>query len=210
MEPQIKVIIADDEPHARENMGILLSVYPEIKIVGESNSFESTCAIVSKTEPDALFLDIQMPGGDGFDVVNKLNEYDFLPIIVFVTAFDHYALRAFEINALDYLLKPINRDRISQTLERIKQNFTTLSKSDNLCFTSADLSPFSQKKIQVTERSLEKIDILNVSLNDKVLLNQSSKQFFINVKDISLIKAQGNNTNMVIFGKKNNFQSKKI
>jgi two-component system LytT family response regulator len=113
-----KAVIVDDERLARNKMRSLLEAHPEIHIAGEADGVGAALRVIEETRPDVLFLDIQMPGQSGFDLVNQLNG----PLkIIFVTAFDEYAIRAFEINALDYLLKPINPERLARAIERLLQ-----------------------------------------------------------------------------------------
>src|SRR5688572_14335991 len=118
----IRTIVVDDEPLAREVVREFLSADEEFEVVAEcSNGFEAVKA-VSEQDPDVLFLDIQMPKLDGFEVLSLL---DRSPLVVFVTAHDEYALRAFEVHALDYLLKPFSEERFRGVLERVKQQVGT-------------------------------------------------------------------------------------
>ncbi|MBN1271432.1 MAG: LytTR family transcriptional regulator DNA-binding domain-containing protein [Candidatus Aminicenantes bacterium] len=120
---RIKALIVDDEPLARESLSMALSSFEEILIIGEcADGFEAVKA-VQELRPDILFLDIQMPKLDGFDVVELLGED--APYVVFVTAYDEYALKAFETHALDYLLKPVKPERFARTLEKIKKNLSS-------------------------------------------------------------------------------------
>ena len=115
----IKSIIIDDERLARVSLRKLLEIYPEIEIVGEADSCSIGVEAINKYCPDLIFLDIQLGGETGFDLLEKV-ENNFT--VIFVTAFDEFALRAFEVNATDYLLKPINPERLKRTLQRIIQN----------------------------------------------------------------------------------------
>jgi two-component system, LytTR family, response regulator len=110
----------DDEPLARSNLSLLLRLDPEIEIVSECGSGADAPNEIRRTRPDLLFLDVQMPEFDGFDVLELLGK-DVPPALVFVTAYDHYALRAFDAGALDYLLKPFDNARFERTLARAKQ-----------------------------------------------------------------------------------------
>lgn len=122
---KIKTLIVDDEPHARATLRLLLQTEPEIEIVGECKDGFAAIKAIRKTKPDLIFLDAQMPEMNGFEMLNKLNPDEY-PCVVFVTAYDQYALKAFEVNALDYLLKPFDDDRFGNALQRaksqIKQN----------------------------------------------------------------------------------------
>jgi two-component system LytT family response regulator len=117
----IRTVIADDEPLARERIRTLLAEEPDIEIVAEAANGPEAVEAVQQNAPDLLFLDVQMPGLDGFGVIEQL-EGGHLPSIVFVTAYDEYALQAFEVHALDYLLKPFNRTRFQKTLRRAREH----------------------------------------------------------------------------------------
>jgi two-component system LytT family response regulator len=110
-------LIVDDERLARLELRRLLAAHPEIEIVGEARNAEEALALVHKLAPDLVFLDIQMPGMTGFDLLEKLDD---VPQVIFTTAFDQYAIRAFEVNALDYLLKPIAASRLAAALSRVR------------------------------------------------------------------------------------------
>ena len=117
---KIRTLIVDDEPLARSNLAVLLRRDTEIEIVGECGSGSDALTTIRSTHVDLLFLDVQMPECDGFDVLEMLGKY-LPPAVVFVTAYDQYALRAFEAGALDYLLKPFDNPRFDRTLARAKQ-----------------------------------------------------------------------------------------
>jgi two-component system LytT family response regulator len=127
--PPIRTLIVDDEPLARSNLAVLLRTDPEIEIAGECGSGMEALASIRRAKPDLLFLDVQMPEVDGFDVLEMLGN-DLPPAIVFVTAYDQYALRAFEAGALDYLLKPFDNARFELALGRAKQRIR-LGKNGN-------------------------------------------------------------------------------
>jgi two-component system LytT family response regulator len=116
----IRTAIVDDEPLARSNLSLLLRLDPEIEIVSECGSGADAPNEIRRTKPDLLFLDVQMPECDGFDVLELLGK-DVPPALVFVTAYDQYALQAFDAGALDYLLKPFDNARFERTLARAKQ-----------------------------------------------------------------------------------------
>ena len=117
---KITTVIVDDEPLARSNLAVLLRLDPKIEIVGECGSGVDAPALIRSAKPDLVVLDVQMPECDGFDVLELLGN-DVPPAIVFVTAYDQYALRAFEAGALDYLLKPFDNARFDLALDRAKQ-----------------------------------------------------------------------------------------
>ena len=117
---KIRTLIVDDEPLARSNISLLLQPDPEIEIIGECGSGAEALAAIRSAKPDLVFLDVQMPECDGFDVLEMLGNTPS-PVIVFVTAYDQYALQAFEAGALDYILKPFDNARFERALGRAKQ-----------------------------------------------------------------------------------------
>ena len=114
----IRTLIIDDEPHAREGIRIRLREFPMIQVIGECSSGAEAVDSINSLHPDFLFLDIQMPVMNGFEVLQKI-AVSPMPIIIFVTAYDKYALKAFEYHALDYLLKPVNEERFHETVKTV-------------------------------------------------------------------------------------------
>ena len=129
----LRVLIVDDEPLARARARRLLADRSDVAVVGEAGSAAEARRQCERTQPDLLLLDIQMPGEDGFALLASL---DPRPAVVFVTAYDHYAVRAFEENAVDYLLKPFRRERLAEALERVRQE---LSRPEELSARLAEL-----------------------------------------------------------------------
>jgi len=117
---KIRAMIVDDEPLARSNIAVLLRRHADVEIIGDCGSGAEALGEIRVTRPDLLFLDVQMPECDGFDVLEMLGN-DFPPAVIFVTAYDQYALRAFEAGALDYLLKPFDNTRFELAFARAKQ-----------------------------------------------------------------------------------------
>jgi two-component system LytT family response regulator len=115
-EETLRALIVDDEAPAREHLTQLLECHWNVKIIGEANSVTNAATLSRDLQPNLIFLDVQMPGGDGFSLLSKL---DPLPAIIFVTGYDEYAVRAFEVNAVDYLIKPVNPHRLADALQRI-------------------------------------------------------------------------------------------
>jgi two-component system LytT family response regulator len=120
---RLRVLIVDDEPLARSNISVLLRLDPDIEIIGEGGSGEQAISEIRRSKPDLVFLDVQMPECDGFDVLEMLGS-ELPPAVIFVTAYDQYALRAFEAGALDYLLKPFDNARFDKALRRAKKRVT--------------------------------------------------------------------------------------
>lgn len=116
----IRVIIADDEPLALKGLRLRLQTFEDIEVVAECNNGKTAIAEIKKEKPDLVFLDIQMPVMDGFAVVKSLVG-EHMPLVVFVTAYDEYALAAFQAHAIDYLLKPVDEDRLEETINKVRQ-----------------------------------------------------------------------------------------
>ena len=114
----MNALVADDERLARNELRRLLGAHPDVSIVAEARNVEEAEAVLKREPVDLLFLDIQMPGGSGFDLLERL---DRMPLVIFTTAFDQYAIRAFEVNALDYLMKPVAPERLAEALDRVRQ-----------------------------------------------------------------------------------------
>ncbi|HEX8267471.1 MAG TPA: LytTR family DNA-binding domain-containing protein [Pyrinomonadaceae bacterium] len=121
---EIKVLIVDDEFLGRERIRSLLSEHADIKIVGECVNGRETVEAIQNLKPDLVFLDVQMPKIDGFEVVQIIGTEN-MPVVIFVTAYDEYAIRAFEINAMDYLLKPFDKERFEKAVDRAKREIKT-------------------------------------------------------------------------------------
>ena len=113
----MRVLIVDDEPLLRERVRTLLEAHHDIEMIGECRDGQEAVNMILAERPDLVFLDIQMPELDGFEVIKAISD-EYLPAVVFITAFDEYAIRAFEVNAIDYLLKPINAARFEQAVRR--------------------------------------------------------------------------------------------
>ena len=121
----IRAIVVDDEPLAREELAFLLKAHPEIKVVAEGRNGVEAFQLIKEHQPDLVFLDVAMPGQDGLELVRRLldkkNKVAKIPQVIFATAYDQYAVQAFEINAIDYLLKPIDKGRLAQSIERVRR-----------------------------------------------------------------------------------------
>jgi two-component system LytT family response regulator len=160
----MKALIVDDERLARKELMKLLEEHPSIEIVGEAMNAEEAIQMVNELNPDLLFLDIQMPGKTGFQL---LEELDAVPFVVFTTAYDEFALKAFEVNALDYLLKPIQADRLSETVSKILDK----EKSKSAAIRSAD------KKL---------------GLNDQVFVKDGDRCWFVSLNNVRMFESDGN------------------
>ncbi len=169
----IRAVIADDEPPARERVRHLLREHTEIEIIAECGNGPDTVAAVKEHAPDLLFLDIQMPGLDGFGVLAALPQ-DKLPIVIFTTAYDQHALRAFDAHALDYLLKPFKPARFKDAVQRARDQLAAKQAGAN-----------TQNLIDLlTRRAAPHLTRITAKTGDKVI--------FVKVRDIECIEAAGN------------------
>jgi two-component system LytT family response regulator len=179
-QPQIRALIVDDEPLARRGIRRLLQSAPDVEIIGEAVNGQDAVASVEKQKPDLIFLDIQMPLLDGFAAIEKVG-LENLPEIVFVTAFDEHAIHAFEINALDYLLKPIDPERFQKCLERVRQRIKN-SKSEKL---DDKLSALLETLARV-ESKAEKTFL------SRIVIKDAGRIFFVTANEIIWVSSEGN------------------
>lgn len=161
----MRAIIIDDERLARKELKSLLKDYHEIEIVDECASPEEALKSIEKHNPELLFLDIQMPEKTGFDL---LQELDKSPKVVFVTAFDEYAVKAFEVNALDYLMKPVDPERLKETMVKVL---------------SEDIE--DEELYDLPDRGI-------LSSNDQIFIKDGEKCWFIHLKDVRMFESEGN------------------
>lgn len=175
----ITTIIVDDEPLARRNIRLLLKDDPEIEIAGEAGSGREALSLIRKQSPDLVFLDIQMPEMDGFGVLENL-EATQLPVIVFVTAFDQYALKAFEFHALDYLLKPFDDARFSKALAKAK-----------LQVEQKELKDLSERLVALLEgREQRPEEQPRTRYVTRLLIKSAGRVFFLKTDEIDYIQAE--------------------
>jgi two-component system, LytTR family, response regulator len=156
-----RALIIDDERLAREEVRRALENYPEFTIVGEANNVEVAKALIEKEQPDIIFLDIHMPGKSGFDLLEELGT---VPEVVFTTAYDQYAVQAFEVNALDYLVKPLREERFAKTIEKVKLEF----------------------KKQEEEQKVP------LASHQKIFIKDGEKVYFVALAEVSLIESMDN------------------
>lgn len=159
----MRVVIVDDERLARQELKSMLATYPGIDIAGECADVKSAIETINELKPDVVFLDIQMPGKTGFDL---LEEITFVPEVVFVTAHDEFALKAFEVNALDYLLKPVQGARLSDAIKKVSEKIRKNADPQN-------------KANALTE-------------TDQVFVKDGEKCWFVKLGDVRLFESEGN------------------
>ncbi|MQA89334.1 MAG: response regulator [Gemmatimonas sp.] len=175
----MRALIIEDERLARSELRRLLSQHPEVEIVGEAQNATEARRAIDDLEPDLLFLDVQMPGESGFELLASL---EAVPLVVFTTAYDEYALRAFEVSALDYLVKPIDPKRLAGTVERLMAAWRAGSASS----LPGESSP----------------DHANAPLSphDRVFVTEGERSWLVELGTIRLFESEGNYTR-VFFGK---------
>lgn len=172
---KIRTMVVDDEPVARERIVSLLAQEQDIEVVGECSDGHQAVSAIQAQHPDLVFLDVQMPACDGFGVIEQVGA-DRMPPVVFVTAYDEYALRAFEVHAIDYLLKPFGRDRFQQTLQHAREHLERRRAGDlgkRLLALVQDLKPEPQKL-------------------DRLVVKSGGRVFFLRTDEIDWIEAAGN------------------
>lgn len=171
----LTTLLVDDEPLARQGLRMLLSRDPDVAAIHEAKDGREAVAVILSERPDLVFLDVQMPEMDGLAVVKEVGAGK-MPAVVFVTAYDKYAIQAFEVNAIDYLLKPVTEERFAQALERAKTRLQSLRGDD------ADRQILSLlETIASPHRSLKRLAV-----------RSAGKTFFVDVEDIDWIEAAEN------------------
>jgi len=160
----MKALIVDDERLARKELQNLLNEFKDIEIIGEAVNADEAEDLIEKLQPDLIFLDIQMPGRTGFELLEALEK---APQVIFTTAYDEYALKAFEYNALDYVLKPIEPKRLSDAIEKVRGQIETQGVTQNV------------KSSQLTT-------------NDQVFVKDGDNCWFVKLEEVRLFESDGN------------------
>lgn len=177
--PSIRTVIADDERLARKKLRLLLGSEAGVQVVAECQDGVETIAAVQDHKPDLLMIDVRMPDLDGFEVLSRIPSEE-MPVVVFTTAFDQFAIRAFEAHAMDYLLKPFERERLHQTIERAR---VELLKSHDRNLTSRLLD-------LLAERAGPKPDVKQV--DDRMVIRAGGRVVFLDLEDVDWIEAAAN------------------
>jgi two-component system LytT family response regulator len=177
-----RALVADDEPAARRGVRLLLDRDPSIEVVAEAATGREAAELLRRERPELAFLDVQMPGGDGFEALAAI-EPAARPAVVFVTAYDEHALRAFEVNAVDYLLKPYDDARFAAAVERAKEEVRR-RQADTVNARLTQLLDYLQRSGPVPEPVAERS-------YDRILLKSSGEIFFLKAEEIDWIEAEG-------------------
>ena len=180
MSPELRAVVADDEQPAREELCFLLGQIENVKVVGQADNGVSALEVITGVGPHVAFLDIQMPGLTGFEVASLLLQSGTpSPWVVFVTAYDQYAIDAFEVNAVDYLLKPVEQRRLDQAVERVRQRLSTGQARDQRIDTLVRL---------MADRG-RKRDQLAIKVGDRFLLVQADDVIHASVDGDTIVVA---------------------
>ncbi|WP_444995840.1 LytR/AlgR family response regulator transcription factor [Aliikangiella sp. IMCC44359] len=187
---KIRTLIVDDESLARRGLSIRLEKFDDIEIIAECKNGREALAAIDTYSPDLMFLDIQMPGIDGFEVLKKI-QGDNIPLIVFVTAFDQYAVDAFEIHAVDYVLKPVEDERLLIAVERVRHHLQQ-SNSNNHKKRLMDLiaNITGQSPAQI-DQMLVNNELPNETYPEKIAIKDRGETTLVHNTDIAWIEAAG-------------------
>ena len=187
----LKTLIVDDEALARRGLAHRLKDVPDIEIVGEAKNGREALKLIKEKSPDLVFLDIQMPGISGFEVLQQL-DIETMPVILFLTAYDEYAVKAFEANALDYILKPIDEERLHQVLEKVRANLSqkrALSHKRMLLELASQISGESISSFADLEE--KKIADLVHKEPSRLAIRDGGRTTWVNQEEIEWIDAAG-------------------
>lgn len=167
----MRAIIVDDERLARNELRNLLSEFPEIEIIDEANNATEALLKIKEQQPDVVFMDIHMPGTNGIEALKQLKELDEIPKVIFVTAYDDHAIEAFRLNALDYLLKPVDPARLNETINKL-------------------VSSEEDENFEALQQNTRKDRLLSVE--DKIFIKDGEKCFYVSLQEIRYFESMGN------------------
>lgn len=188
----MKAIVVEDSRLAREGLVRMLKEFPQLTVVGQADHPSTALKLVHEEQPDVIFLDIHMPGGTGFDLLEKLN---YLPRIIFTTAYSDYAIRSFDFNTVDYLLKPISKERLSQAIHKLFSQIENKESPEAAESTEVDGSSAPA----ATEKSVNKAPLES---NSKIFVKDGEKCFLIRLESIRYIESQKNYVQLFFEDKK--------
>lgn len=180
MSEKIRTLIVDDEPLARRNLRVLLEKDPQIEIIEECRNGREAVKAINTLSPDLIFLDIQMPEMDGFDVLAHVGP-EHIQAIIFVTAFDQYALKAFDVHALDYLLKPFDDERFSHALRRAKAQIE-----------AHEINRLSKRLLALLEERESELKGDQKTYLTRLMIKDSGRVRLLKVDDVDYVEADGN------------------
>ncbi|MGS2721249.1 LytR/AlgR family response regulator transcription factor [Paraglaciecola aestuariivivens] len=189
----IKTIIVDDEPLARKGLALRLAEFSEIELVAECKNGLDAVTAIPEFCPDLVFLDIQMPGLNGFQVINKLQELNQpMPLIIFVTAFDSYAIKAFDVHALDYVLKPVDASRLADAIKKVNLTLEQQQQDSNQQKLARLVADFTGDDCEDILRKLANGENIDTNLYPEILaIKDGSEVTRVAVSDIQWVDAAG-------------------
>jgi two-component system LytT family response regulator len=168
----MRALIVDDERLARNELRRLLERFPEVEIAGEARNADEAFTQIEQLQPELLFLDIQMPGGDGFQLLERL---ETVPMVIFTTAYDQYALKAFEVSALDYLVKPIAPERLRAAMEKVTER---------------------NAKLEAAAPGPSALSARSDAAGQRVFVREGDRCWFVSLEEIALLESEGNYTRL--------------
>ena len=186
----LRALIVDDEPLARRGLEIRLEAHPDVEIVGEFGDGLSAIAGMRELRPDLVFLDVQMPGMDGFETLRSLPANE-MPLVVFVTAYDHYAIRAFDASATDYLLKPVEETRLAQALARVQLARSQREASGHCAHLLGLLGELSGRPLLDLDDALKPDALEQLRRDEKLAVRDGGRTVRVDLASIRWIDAAG-------------------
>ncbi len=187
---RIRTLLVDDEPLARRGLALRLARHADIEIIGEAGNGREAFFAISEHVPDLMFLDVQMPGVDGFELLRAIPASQ-MPITIFATAYDEYAIKAFEASAIDYLLKPIDDERLDSAVERVRRALAVREADDHRARLLRLLGNVSGRPELTLEEALADADGSARSLDDRLSIKDSGRIVRVPLNDILWIDAAG-------------------
>jgi two-component system, LytTR family, response regulator len=187
MAPKLRVVIVDDEPLARENIRLALRHEPDVEVVAECEDGEEALEVIRREEPDLLFLDVQMPGLDGFGVIDRLG-IEHTPAVVFVTAYEEHALRAFKVHAVDYVLKPFDDERFQDAFHHAKARLSVERQQEVGARLTALLAEFGMGDAVAGPPA----EPPPAAYSQWLTVSTGERSHFIRVEDVDWLEADGN------------------
>jgi len=185
----LKALIVDDEELARRGLEIRLQKFSDVEICGQSRNGREALLAVQKQSPDLMFLDVQMPGMDGFEVLRRMSGAD-MPAVIFVTAYDEFALQAFAANALDYLLKPINDERLAEAIERARRTLDEKHAQDHRSKLLKFICEITGKELTL-EAALSEVAVAGKSWPERLAIRDGRETHCVDISSIDWIDAAG-------------------
>jgi len=187
----LKAVLVDDEQLARDEMGYLLDQVGGVEVIGQAGNGVEALTTIERLQPDVVFLDVQMPGLTGFEVARRLVGKRSLTQIVFVTAYDQHAIEAFEVNAVDYLLKPVDPSRLEVAVDRARRRISTDRPSDRGTGAAGSINEQLEKIVQLVTERQSRRERLAIKVGERFLLVQSEEIIYASLVDEGIMVVTG-------------------